>query len=113
MWRRKLNPLPQGLVKLYGVIAVLLVIIPEFLAEWLIAASNLNYKNDLQMEDPKWEDLPELTLASMSLKELRILAKRLQVHGYSSDSKKALYERLLRRLSHMPKKLISRICNGL
>jgi len=42
--------------------------------------------------------LPELQLASMSLKELRQLAKRWRIWGYSGDPRDQLTRRLLQRI---------------
>ncbi len=95
--RRRLHPLPRGLVELYGLLAVVVVLIPEWLAEGTITLGNAARASDLPMRARAWRMLPELRLASMSLAELRQLARQLRLYGYSSESRDKLTTRLLRR----------------
>ena len=97
--RQQLDPVPQGLIQLYGLIAILIVIIPEKLAELVIAIISSSSKDQLPPTAQKWNTHPDLLLASMNLRELRNFAKRLKVHGYSGDNRANLYKRLLERLS--------------
>ena len=94
---RRLHPLPRGLVELYGLIAVVVVLIPEWLAEGTITLGNATRASDLPMRARAWRVLPELRLASMSLAELRQLACQLRMYAYASESRDALTARLLRR----------------
>ena len=96
--RRQLHPLPKGLVELYGLLAVLVVLIPEWLADGTLSMDIRNGGESMPMTTRAWRTLPELQLASMSLKELRQLAKRWRIWGYSSDPRDQLTRRLLQRI---------------
>ena len=95
--RRRLHPLPKGLVELYGLIAVLVVLIPEWLADGTLALNERPSRSAMPMTSRAWRTLPELQLASMTLNELRLLARDLRLWGYSSDPRNELTERLLKR----------------
>ena len=95
--RRRLHPLPKGLVELYGLIAVLVVLIPEWLADGTLALNERPSRSAMPMTSRAWRTLPELQLASMTLNELRLLAGDLRLWGYSSDPRNELTERLLKR----------------
>ena len=77
---------------------MLLVIIPEKLAEWVYELSLQNFQGKLPKKTKTWQTIPELKLATMSLQELRGLAKRNKLIGYSADNKEELSQRLLRSL---------------
>ena len=96
--RRQLHPLPKGLVELYGLIAVLMVLIPEWLAEGTLSIDIRKGGTAMPMTTRAWRTLPELQLASMSVRELRQLARQLRLWGYSSDPRGLLTQRLLRRI---------------
>lgn len=96
--RRPLHPLPRGLVELYGLIAVLVVLIPEWLADGTITIGQAGGPEALPMQARAWRTLPELRLAAMNLVELRQLAKTLRIIQYASSNRKRLTARLLRRL---------------
>jgi hypothetical protein len=95
--RRQLHPLPKGLVELYGLIAVLVVLIPEWLADGTISLGSGRTGSSLPLKSRAWRTLPELQLASMSLAELRQLARQLRLWSYSGDSRTRLNTRLLKR----------------
>ncbi|MEA5421677.1 hypothetical protein VB716_04245 [Synechococcus sp. CCY9201] len=97
--RRQLHPLPRGLVELYGLLAVLFVLIPE----WMAGSALVGFREgrggaDLPVTSQAWERLPELRLATMTLAQLRLLARQLRVCGYAGLSRDKLTARLLRRL---------------
>ena len=103
--KRQLHPLPKGVVELYALIAVLVVLIPEWLADSTINLSNVSGSlADLPMSSRAWKSLPELRLASMSLFELRCLGQRLGISGYSTDGRNLLTNRLLKRLKKFKQK---------
>jgi|TARA_B110000003_G_scaffold100357_1_gene102613 hypothetical protein len=85
------------LVELYGLIAVLVVLIPEWLADGTLALNERPSRSAMPMTSRAWRTLPELQLASMTLNELRLLARDLRLWGYSSDPRNELTERLLKR----------------
>ncbi len=94
----KFNPLPKQLAKIYGLIAVLVVIIPELLAEVVLGISNSNLSGQKLNNELGWQRIPELQLGAMSLRELRLLAMQLKVHGYANENREALTRRLLSRM---------------
>lgn len=95
--RHQLHPLPRGLVELYGLIAVLVVLIPEWLAEGTLTLGSAATTDHLPMSSRAWKTLPELRLASMNLLELRYLARQCRLFGYASDNRDRLTVRLLTR----------------
>ena len=96
---RKLHPLPRGLVEVYGLIAVLVVLIPEWIADGTLNIGGRAGRNPLPMRGPAWKAVPELQLAAMSLAELRTLARQLHLIGYAAEPRDRLNRRLLRRLN--------------
>ncbi len=90
--------MPKALVNLYGLIAVLAVIIPEWLAELAIAIGSATQREALPKPTSAWEKYPELRLASMNIKDLRNLAKQLNLNGYSNEDKASLSRRLRKPL---------------
>ncbi len=95
---RDLSPFPRPLVNLYGIIAILLVIIPEAFAKIFIEVNGKYKRHQLNKKDHEWEVNTELKLATMNIKELRFLAKSLQLFGYSSETPDSLRKRLLKKL---------------
>jgi hypothetical protein len=96
---RQLHPLPKGLVELYGLLAVLFVLVPE----WMAGGALLSFKGnrrgaDLPAASAAWQKLPELRLAAMGVGELRLLARQLHIQGYASLGRNRLSARLIRRL---------------
>ena len=96
---RQLHPLPRGLVELYGLLAVLFVLVPE----WMAGGALLGFKgqrsgSELPPTAAAWRKLPELRLAAMSLAELRQLAHSLKIPAYMVDRRDRLTARLLRRI---------------
>ena len=93
------HPLPRGLVQLYGLLAVLVVLVPEWMAEgalwrWGDGGEGLR----LPADQGEWQQLPELRLAGMGLAELRLLAHDLRLPAYAREGRERLTRRLLRRL---------------
>jgi hypothetical protein len=86
-------------VELYGLLAVLVVLVPEWMAEGALRGWG-GEGDDVALPtggDP-WRQLPELRLAGMGLAELRLLAHDLRLPGYAAASRDQLSRRLLRRL---------------
>jgi hypothetical protein len=101
--RRGLHPLPRGLVELYGLLAVLFVLVPEWMAGSALAGLPQGRRGtDLPPASHAWQRLPELRLATLSLAELRLLARRLRLRGYAGVSRERLTAGLLRRLRRRP-----------
>jgi hypothetical protein len=96
---RQLHPLPPGLVELYGLLAVLFVLVPEWMAGGALLGLRLGRDDaDLPVSSAAWRRLPELRLASLSLAELRQLAQQEGLPGYARMERERLTERLLGRL---------------
>ena len=96
--RRPLHPLPRGLVELYGLIAVLVVLIPEWLADGTITIGQAGGPATLPMRAQAWRTLPELRLAAMNLRELRQLARQLRIFQYAGLNRQKLTAKMLGRL---------------
>ena len=93
------HPLPRGLVELYGLLAVLVVLVPEWMAEgalWRWGGGREDVT--LPAGEGAWQQLPELRLAGMGLAELRLLAHDLRLPAYACAGRDQLCRRLLRRL---------------
>ena len=95
---RRLHPLPRGLVELYGLIAVLVVLIPEWLADGTLNLDPSRAETSLPMRSRAWRAMPELRLAAMNMAGLRSLAREMRMFHYAMESRDALTARLLRRL---------------
>ena len=96
---RELKILPKTLVEIYALIAVLIVIIPEWLAEGTIFISKTISDHKIPKEGMAWHLEDELRLASMSIFNLRKLAKEANLIGYSSENRFLLTKRILKKLN--------------
>ena len=97
--QKKLTPLPKGVVRLYGLLAILLVLIPEWIAELTISLRNGNTLDQLPKITSAWEEMPELKLSTMTLRELRNLALKLRIQDYARDRKNILTAKILKRIN--------------
>ena len=96
---RQLHPLPKGLVELYGLLAVLFVLVPEWMAGGALLGFTGNRQGaNLPAASAAWQKLPELRLAGMGVVELRQLACQLRIPGYARLSRDRLTAVLIRRL---------------
>ena len=96
---RQLHPLPKGLVELYGLLAVLFVLVPEWMAGGaLVSFRDTRRGSELPVTSGAWRRLPELRLAALSVAELRQLARQLRICGYGRLNRERLTARLLRRI---------------
>ena len=93
-----LNPPSKTLIKIYGVLAILLVIIPEWLAEFTLGIDNRSHNRGLPEKDIVWKANPELRISVMSIKELRELAMQLKIRGYARETKDFLKIRILKKM---------------
>jgi hypothetical protein len=101
---RRLHPLPRGLVELYGLLAVLFVLVPEWMAGGALLGFRANRRgSDLPAAAAVWQKLPELRLAAMGLADLRLLARELGICGYACLGRDRLSARLIRRLKPQQK----------
>lgn len=96
---RQLHPLPRGLVELYGLLAVLFVLVPEWMAGGaLFGFREVRKGSDLPVTTQAWQRVPELRLASLTMAGLRQLARQETIRGYAAMGRDRLTQRLLKRL---------------
>ena len=94
--------LERARINLYNILAILIVIIPEYLAELIYTIEASQHKSILPREGDAWAKETELKLSKMNIYELRLMAKRLCVHGYSNENRNSL----IRRINNKSKKRI-------
>ena len=97
----KNNKLEKNLEKarlnLYNILAILIVIIPEYFAELIYSIEVSQHTNSIPEEGDAWETNTELKLSKMNIYELRLMAKRIHIYGYSSDNRNTLIRRIERK----------------
>ena len=86
--------LERARINIYNILAILIVIIPEYLAELIYSIEVSQHKNILPNEWGAWEKDTELKLSKMNISELRLMAKRLCIHGYSNENRNSLIKRI-------------------
>tara|TARA_B100001029_G_C14871135_1_gene344605 strand:- start:80 stop:412 length:333 start_codon:yes stop_codon:yes gene_type:complete len=84
-------------INVYNILAILIVIIPEYFAELIYALEISQHKRILPSEGEAWAKDTELKLSKMNIYQLRLMAKKLSIHGYSSDTRNALVRRIERK----------------
>ena len=84
-------------INIYNILAILIVIIPEFFAELIFSIEASQHKSTLPTEGDAWQNNTILKLSKMNIYELRLMAKRLRIHGYSSDNRNMLIRRIERK----------------
>ena len=86
--------LEKARINLYNILAILIVIIPEYIAELIYSIEISQHGETLPLEGEEWVKNTELKLSKMNIYELRLLAKRLRILGYSSDNRNSLIRRI-------------------
>jgi len=89
--------LEKARINIYNILAILIVIIPEFFAELIYTLEVSQHKNILPNEGDAWKNNTELKLSKMNIYELRLMAKELGIYGYSSDNRNSLLRRIERK----------------
>ena len=89
--------LERARINIYNILAILIVIIPEFFAELIYSIEVSQHKAILPNEGDAWENDTELKLSKMNICELRLIAKRLSIHGYSNENRNSLTRRINRK----------------
>ncbi len=84
-------------INIYNILAILIVIIPEFFAELIYSIEASQHKNTIPNEGEEWENNTELKLSKMNIYELRLMAKQLSIHGYSNENRNSLIRRIKRK----------------
>jgi hypothetical protein len=101
---RELHPLPRGLVELYGLLAVLFVLVPEWMAGGALFSFRVGRKgSELPVTTQAWQRVPELRLASLTMAGLRNLAREERLGGYAGLARDRLTQRLLKKLVSRPR----------
>ena len=89
--------LDRARINIYNILAILIVIIPEHFAELIYSIEASQHKSILPNEGDAWEKDTELKLSKMNIYELRLMAKRLSIHGYSNENRNSLIRRINRK----------------
>ena len=84
-------------INIYNILAVLIVIIPEFFAELIYTIEMSQHKSKLPDEGDAWENNTELKLSKMNIYQLRLMAKQFRIHGYSNENRNSLIRRIKRK----------------
>ncbi|WP_269623156.1 hypothetical protein [Prochlorococcus marinus] len=100
-----LKPPSKAIVRLYSLIAILLVLIPEWLAELTLLIKDSNNNLDIPKANEIWETQADLKLSTMNIRQLRELAVSLKIHGYSGEDRNSLSRRLLNKLKSKSKRI--------
>tara|TARA_Y100001968_G_C19143702_1_gene612691 strand:+ start:362 stop:730 length:369 start_codon:yes stop_codon:yes gene_type:complete len=90
---------PKLLINIYGILAILFIIIPEWMAEIAITLGNGSHEDRIPIKSNDWNTKPDLKLSTMNIRELRHLAKELKIHGYSNENQQTLSKRILKKLN--------------
>ena len=84
-------------INIYNILAIIIVIIPEFFAELIYTIETSQHNNKLPKEGEAWEINADLKLSKMNIYKLRILAKKLSIHGYSNENRNSLIRRIKKK----------------
>ena len=84
-------------INIYNVLAILIVVIPELFAELIYSIEVSQHKSLLPNEGEAWKNNTELKLSKMNIYDLRLMAKKLHLRGYSSDNRNSLIRRIERK----------------
>ena len=84
-------------INIYSILAILIVIIPEFFAEFIYEIGMSQQSNVLPKESDAWRNNEELKLSKMNILQLRLLAQKLSIHGYSNENRNSLIRRITRK----------------
>ena len=98
--QRPLHPLPKGLVEFYALLAVVLVLVPEWLANTALENLDITKGERLRLRTRQWQWDPELMLGAMTMAQLRQLARQQGLWGYSREHRDRLVRRLLRNFNN-------------
>ena len=84
-------------INLYNILAILIVIIPEYIAELIYSIEASQHNDILPREGDAWTKETELKLSKMNIYELRLMAKDLCIQGYSNENRNSLITRINRK----------------
>ena len=83
-------------MEFYALLAVVLVLVPEWLANTALENLDLTKGERLRLRARTWQWDPELMLGAMTMVQLRQLARKQGLWGYSREHRDRLVRRLLR-----------------
>ena len=89
--------LERARINIYNILAILIVIIPEYFAELIYSIEVSQHKAILPNEGEAWKKNSELKLSKLTIYELRLMAKSLSIHGYSNENRNSLIRRINRK----------------
>jgi len=95
--------LERARINIYNILAILIVIIPEYFAELIYSVEASHHRAILPKEGDAWKNDTELKLSKMNIYELRLMAKRLSIHGYSNEKRNSLIRRINRKCKNRNK----------
>ena len=84
-------------INVYNILAILIVVIPEYFAELIYTFEAAQNNETLPNEGEAWQKDIELRLSKMNIHELRLMAKKLRIHGYSNENRNSLIRRIDRK----------------
>tara|TARA_B100000965_G_scaffold384143_1_gene384063 strand:+ start:465 stop:818 length:354 start_codon:yes stop_codon:yes gene_type:complete len=87
----------QAKINIYNILAILIVVIPEFFAELIYTIEVSQHKRFLPNEGDAWRNNTELKLSKLNIYELRLMAQKLRIHGYSCDNRNSLIRRIKKK----------------
>ena len=89
--------LANARINIYNILAIIIVIIPEFFAEFIYEIGLSQINNELPRESDAWTNNEELKLSKLNIFELRSLAQKLSIHGYSNENRNSLIRRITKK----------------
>ena len=95
--KKQQEKIDKAKINIYNILAILIVIIPEFFAEFIYEIGLSQMNNELPRESDEWVKNEELKLSKMNILELRLLSQKLSIHGYSNENRNSLIKRITRK----------------
>lgn len=96
-YNQQQEKIEKAKINIYNILAILIVIIPEFFAEFIYEIGLSQINNELPREGDAWKSNEELKLSKLNILELRLLAQKLSIHGYSNENRNSLIRRITRK----------------
>ena len=91
---RELEIASKKLIKLYNLLAIILIIIPEYVAESLIRINPEYINFTIPRRGPSWQESFELRVIQITLRDLREIGRNKGISCYSRMNKEELIKRL-------------------
>ena len=83
------------IINIYAVLAIVFVLIPEWIAELGITLQNDEFKDVIPKHKISLTQNSYFYIFSLNARELRVLASKLRIHGYSNENKRTIRERIV------------------